>query len=592
MTFGLLTAWQLAALVAASATAIVIIFFLRMRHPRVVVPSLVLWQRVLDERRRDSWIERLRRLISLIVALAIGLLLAFALGDPRRSGTNEGRFALLIDNSATMSARADDGASRLEQARDKARAFAAHATGDARFQVADATGGVLTPPGLDRQAALDAVERIRPGFAEPRVPMMDAAYARVVFTDRVGLVPPAGARIVRVSGPGGNVGITAFEVRSVPARPLDYEAYLSVVNFDAIPRDVVVTIGRPGQPRARRSVRLAAGGALQDVFPMSEFEAGAVEARLATPEDALALDDVAYAWLPDRGRLNVTLVTAGNEDLRRALEADPRVALKVVAMERHGGGREDERTRGRENDTDIFVFDGFTPSEPPQRPSLLFHPAGAPWLHVGDAVARPVLTAGGEEHPVMRAVSFDDLQVARARPIAAKETVPLVSGSNAVFAAAGTAAAPWVAVGFDLGDSNLASQPSFPIFVANVLAWFEGDRVALGRRPGAVHVPWAHARIVDAAGRDVLSKSSPGGTMFESPQPGLFFAVHGGIRTPIAVNLSDPVASDIGRTHLPTQADAGGPAEASRLPLWTWLALAAWVLLVIEWWTWQRRITI
>jgi hypothetical protein len=258
------------------------------------------------------------------------------------------------------------------------------------------------------------------------------------------------------------------------------------------------------------------------------------------------------------------------------------------------GEREDARTGGRKtlDDADVLVFDGFTPREPPSRPALLFRPDAAPWLSVGEVVTAPALTTRTGAHPVMRAVTFDDLHVVRAVPILATSATPLVVASNAVLAAAGTAAAPWVAVGFGLEDSTLASQPAFPIFVANVLAWFEGERLALARRPGTIEVPWPSARIVDASGRDVASRSSPGGTLFESSEPGLFYAIHDGVRSPVAVNLADPAASDVGRTRLPARVSQDDTTGTSRLPVWTWLALAAWALLVLEWWTWQRRITI
>ena len=53
-----------------------------MRPPRVLVPSLLLWRRVLDESRELTLWERIRRAVSLVVtAIAIALALALAV-DP------------------------------------------------------------------------------------------------------------------------------------------------------------------------------------------------------------------------------------------------------------------------------------------------------------------------------------------------------------------------------------------------------------------------------------------------------------------------------------------------------------------------------
>ena len=62
------------------------IFFLRVQHRRALVSSSILWERVLERRRRRSLIELLRRLISLLIALLIGLSLALALGEVEKGG--------------------------------------------------------------------------------------------------------------------------------------------------------------------------------------------------------------------------------------------------------------------------------------------------------------------------------------------------------------------------------------------------------------------------------------------------------------------------------------------------------------------------
>ena len=48
MSFGAMAAWQALALVGAAAGAAAWLFFVKVRPPRVQVPTLLLWQRVLD----------------------------------------------------------------------------------------------------------------------------------------------------------------------------------------------------------------------------------------------------------------------------------------------------------------------------------------------------------------------------------------------------------------------------------------------------------------------------------------------------------------------------------------------------------------
>jgi hypothetical protein len=75
--------------------------------------------------------------------------------------------------------------------------------------------------------------------------------------------------------------------------------------------------------------------------------------------------------------------------------------------------------------------------------------------------------------------------------------------------------------------------------------------------------------------------------------PGLYVAEGGGSRSTIAVNAGDPLLSNLSRT---TPAGAGGvrtvTAGRSGRPWWLYFAVAAFVLVLAEWWTWQRRITV
>jgi len=82
VTFLALTPLQVALLCGLTAATVIVLFFLKLRHPRVAVASLLLWERVLQDRQYRSLLERLRRLLSLLLAITIALLIALALGRP------------------------------------------------------------------------------------------------------------------------------------------------------------------------------------------------------------------------------------------------------------------------------------------------------------------------------------------------------------------------------------------------------------------------------------------------------------------------------------------------------------------------------
>ena len=72
MTFGAMAAWQaLAAARRRRRRCAAWLFLRKLRPPRMLVPSLLLWQRVLDEPRELTLWERIRRAVSLVLTVLI-----------------------------------------------------------------------------------------------------------------------------------------------------------------------------------------------------------------------------------------------------------------------------------------------------------------------------------------------------------------------------------------------------------------------------------------------------------------------------------------------------------------------------------------
>src|SRR5262245_45687686 len=110
MRFLALTGWQTALLGILTAATIVALYFLKLRHRRVFVSSSLLWHRVLDDRQSHSLMEKLRRIISFIIAVTIALLIAISLARPEieaLTGKNE-RIVIVMDTSPTMGTLTSD----------------------------------------------------------------------------------------------------------------------------------------------------------------------------------------------------------------------------------------------------------------------------------------------------------------------------------------------------------------------------------------------------------------------------------------------------------------------------------------------------
>src|SRR5260221_998438 len=112
-------AWLFALLVPLIA-----FYFLKLKRPRVAIPSLVLWRQVLNDQRVNSPFQRFKRNLLLLLQILVLALLALAAMQPflRREAARAHRLPVLIDVSASMGAldRAH-GNSRLDEVKRRLR---------------------------------------------------------------------------------------------------------------------------------------------------------------------------------------------------------------------------------------------------------------------------------------------------------------------------------------------------------------------------------------------------------------------------------------------------------------------------------------
>ncbi|HSU66831.1 MAG TPA: BatA and WFA domain-containing protein, partial [Tepidisphaeraceae bacterium] len=112
---------------ALGATAIVvpallILYFLKLRRRETVVPSTLLWRKAIQDLQVNAPFQKLRRNLLLLLQLLIllALLLAFSRPVTSYKPPPGAVSVILIDRSASMSARDMDGKTRLEEAKRQA----------------------------------------------------------------------------------------------------------------------------------------------------------------------------------------------------------------------------------------------------------------------------------------------------------------------------------------------------------------------------------------------------------------------------------------------------------------------------------------
>ena len=590
MTFAAMASWQAWVLLIAAGAIAAALFLIKLRPPRIVVPSLVLWHRVLDASPDLTRWERIRRAVSLLATVVLALLLGLAITRPSHvSGSQSpghGRALIVLDSSWSMLARTRSGETRWERALAEARRVALSSDQAAIATTAD---GLVEGP-TDDVVLLDAaLRRLTPSgeddTAWPSVAGIDAVH----FITDGAVARPLDRHIVihSVFEPASNVAVTAFDVRPavLPAergRPTVLaEAYVEVANFAPQPQKVRIALARGSTPLTTHEVQMGAGEAYRETVPIAGHGDGALHVHVEAPDNALAIDDDGYAWIERARAMSVMVVGTQTEWVRRVLaeNADVRVAYVTPAAYRAAG-------------QDLTIFDRWAPPDAPREPALYFAPPANGWLGTTRDEVKPLWDLPGA-HPVVRGVDPATLRVDRARSYSLPQLTPVVEsrqGTPVVYVQESPTRRA-VVVTFSAAESNLANAPAFPILMANVLEWLTHPVAQDGaRRPGLASFTPAVSTLTAPDGSTLPFVRAAGSGYAMLRAPGLYAAEGGGARSVIAVNASDPQRSNIAHTSARTSSQVG--AGGLDRPWWVLFALVAFMLALAEWWTWQRRITV
>jgi hypothetical protein len=512
---------QLAAIFGAAAVFATALYILKLRRRTVAVPFSKLWEKILRDKEATSLFSRLKRLLSLLVQLALLALLAFALGDPRAAATLiKGRnLVVIVDASASMQAiDVAPAKNRLEAAKDEVKKVIRGLGGSDRMLIAqmDAAITPLGPTSSDTselERALDSVKATDARadfpralrFATDSLRGLENAEIVIVSDGRLGEAVDASGKVrigddVKLTylpiGRGvRNVGITAFSVRRYPLDKSRYEVMLEVTNTGPETEDVELSLfadppglkqeGEAASPNASRAqgqlvdltkLRLKAGERLPRFYPNLSGASRGLEARLSpigSSKDELPADDHAYALLPERRRAKVLVVTPGNTYLEAALLLDEYLEVQLVSPKDYA---EKNGPSGAKHD--VVIFDGATPLDAPRAHAIYLDPRGpgSP-VKVEGEIKNPGFDRIERKHPVVRWTALDDVNIARGhklvpqpgdRTVGASADGPiLVTGQRGGY--------KFVAMGFDPRDSDLPLRVAWPLLLLNSVNFFTDE---------------------------------------------------------------------------------------------------------------------
>jgi hypothetical protein len=522
------------ALIAAALTvpALLVLYFLKLRRRPIRVSSTMLWDQAIRDLQvnvpfrliRPTWLLILQLMI---LALFLSALARPAIDLPQGSA---GRVVLLIDRSASMSAR-DGGTessprTRLEAAKARAltRLEQLGRSGSTFAVVAFATEAVLVNSFSSASAARSAIEGIeptdQPGDLRSALHLASgllsgdadesAARARglaVLFSDgsfggseslsiagaefRFEQVGPAavstedgsaGEAVINDSHD--NLGIVAIAARREWDDPTAIRVFARIVNASEravttpvamvlegreVDSSVVTIPGAAGESESRGL------GSAAVTFRLETREGGIATVQIGR-EDVLAADNSASLVIAAASKPRILVVIPDAGDARRydwivtdvieELQLPMRVMSASLYAQEAGGAGGARSLR-----YDLVIFDRVRPSVPPPIPSLSFG-AGIGDVGVGTEPGRGTyFLSWKRSHPVLRHASLDGVHVAR--PLAMSGVGPdeeLATGTDGPLIVVAAGAGPRrIVAAFELSQTNWPVQVGFPIFLASAI---------------------------------------------------------------------------------------------------------------------------
>jgi len=431
-------------------------------------------------------------------------------------------------------------------------------------------------------------------------------------------------RYIPVGRRSDNVGIIAFNVRRYIANKAAYEVFIEIQNFGQEPAHRQLTLYNGQTPVDTRRLDLAPGQHVRQIYPkIPGGEDNQLRATLRPVDgpggtDSFALDDTAYALLPARKKQKVLMVTSDNLFLEGALLVYDNIDPMKVSPAEYAA------KPAIADDMDVVIFDDYTPDALPQPPTslLFFHPTGehSPFAIKGMA-QNPHITEVDEGHPVMRWVTMSDVYMDRSEVFAPDskkgEGTVAFSVTDPIVVAKRDGRRKVLAFGFSLpangrdSATDLPMRVAFPMLLVNTLDWFAGDQAdllttyATGHRERVPLDGVVGATEADVQGPDGTITHTPvldGLATFYGQKVGYYdlTAKSGGkaiASINLAANLASASESDIAPS---TSLTLGGKkleapeafAITHSQKLWIYLLLFATGLIVMEWVTYHRRITV
>lgn len=511
--------------------AVVAMYMLKLRRDPAVVPSTLLWSKLLTDVEANAPWQRLRRSLLLLLQILLVVIIALLAARPflERPAGLARDIVLIVDTSASMAAT-DVAPTRLEAA--KAAAIKAlkdlPTGGKVSVIAADRTARIVVNETSDlgrvRQAIGDLQPSTMPGDLGDALELASKLAARsgdaqiLVATDAAIATPAvqvdAPITVLQVGRDRKNQAIVALAVRTAPSS-VTRSVFIGVANLDLEAAKRRIEVWGDGNLLEARDISMDAQARSDVVIDDVPNKIRSLEVRLvgrdpasSVAPDHLAIDDRAWAVIPpDQTRL-ILVVGKGDPYLETALSYLPNVELYGVTPDEYGPAT--SRKDGRP--WDLVIFEAGLPATLPDSPILaIAPPRSSPLGQVEGTLKAPGIGTLNPDEPILRYVDLSTTHIAEAAKLVlpdwARTVIPGPQGAPLLYAGL-RSGRPTAVLAFEPRQSDLPLQVAFPILLANLTGELLGGSAA----PTEAIAPGTPLTLTIPSGATGLTVTRPDGS--------------------------------------------------------------------------------
>jgi Ca-activated chloride channel family protein len=597
---------------------ILLLYFMRPKRQERIVGSTLLWQQALQDLQASRPWQRLRITPLLLLQLLAAIIIVLVLTRPALfiNSPISGNTVVILQASASMQAT-DVSPTRFAKAKatisdyidelgpnDHLSLISMARTPQVLVAGSQDKGQLthalqraqVTNQDADLEQALSLAGSLIAGHDNSQVVVIGDGH---VLNSSQALDTPFPVRYMSIGTDAPNVALMTLSSRATQG---NLTAFAQITNYSHQQRSIPVELYADGKLFGIKTVTLKAMASGSIEWGPLPTQTTMLHASLLS-KDAMTADHEAWSLVNNAIRGRVLLVTSGNMYLETALRLQSNVTLFTLTPDKypHNVGN-----------YDLTIFDGYNPPTLPAGNLLFVDPPAHQYLFgtSGPLIAVSHISSGNDTQNLLSNVDISSIHTMRdshqLKPAIWAQTI--INTPETPLLIAGETDNRRIAVlGFDLHETDLPLQPSFPILILNIVNWFlpapvAGDGQVIAGSPVTLQT-WPGVDSVTITGPDqhttTVGPPFPVIPYAQANDVGVYQVsqrVHGQILNgAFTVNLFDPNQSNLAPartipvTHSTTITTNSSNVSHQLREIWPWIAAFLLLILCAEWWLFSRN---